>query len=235
MLRREIESWIKAGADYSAGLKLYVRMVGKGHPTIYILRKYSVSNHRTLVTALTMRAGIKAKSPEPIKDTSKENKAPEAPNKRKLRDDYSFLDNPNTPNELKILVSNKITAYKEFKAAHEKLFDCRDNKEELATARHIIENYIENYRIHKELHHYKNTGTVLGNHPIFEEFARLKSIATSGPIELMKQMKRLEHNIWRIQRYINSGDKPHLLFERQQKLASYNLELDRIKKQLGEE
>ena len=53
-------------------------------------------------------------------------------------------------------------------------------------------------------------------------------------VELFKQKKRVEHNIWRIKKLIDSGDKSHLHFQRLAKIKSYELELAEIKKVIGE-
>src|SRR5690606_10919836 len=116
------------------------------------------------------------------------------------RNDYTFLSDPATPNELKILVSNKINAYNEYKAAHAKLFENLTAGEEYANVRNLVENYIENHTIHQELSHYQKTRKILGNHPIFEEMKRLKKYRHTNSVELFKQKKRIEHNIWRIRR-----------------------------------
>lgn len=231
-LKNDIIQWLHQGAEFRAGLELYVKAVGRGHSTIYILRKYSLSNHEALITALSRRAGVQM--PEPPRLQAKEQSEPPDPPKKKLREDYTFLDDPKTPSELKILVSNKITAYNEYKKYHAKLFDCKSTQEELDVARHLVENYIENYTIHKELHHYRKNKTILGHHPIFEEMKRLKAFRSTSTRELLEKRHRIKHNIWRIQKLIDSGDKPYLLFQRQQKLALYKLELDQIEEVIGE-
>lgn len=230
-LKHDISQWLQNGAPFRPGLELYVKVVGRGHSTIYILRKYSLSNHSALITALSRRAGIQLEI-KPNRPQVPVKKAPDG--KRKIRQDYTFLDEPNTPQELKILVANKITAYNEYKKYHAKLFDCKSAQEELDVSSHLVENYIENHIIHKELHHYQRTKTILGHHPIFEEMKRLKTYRNTSTRELLKKHHRIKHNIWRIQKLIQEGDKPHLLFQRQQKLASYALELQQIETIMGE-
>lgn len=239
----KVNQWLQSGADYDAGLQLYVQAVGKGHPTIYILRKKKQTNYQLLVKSLCHRAGV----PEPNKkqnanrhhqnaksEQQKAESKSQTAKSKPLRQDYTFLSEPGTPNELKILVSNKITAYNEYKAAHAKLFDNLPPEEEYANVRTLVENYIENHTIHQELAHYQQTRTILGKHPIFEEIKRLKKYRHTNSVELFKQKKRVEHNIWRIKKLIDSGDKPHLRVERLAKIKSYELELAEIKKVIGE-
>lgn len=233
-LKTEIEKWLQAGSDYQAGLKIYVRVVGKGHPTIYVFRNYTEQNHKTLITSLAKRAGVPTYPVKPTNTPKKENNPTEAVKKPKLRSDFEFLDDPSTPAELKILVSNKITAYKAFKKGHEKLFDCNDHREELNNARDVVENFIENFKIHQELHYYKVNKKILGKHPIFEEIKRLKRFRNTSTVDLMIRKRNVEHNIWRVKRQIAKGDKPHLNFIRNQKLEMYQVELAELNKVIGE-
>ena len=220
----QVTQWLQSGADYDAGLQLYVRAVGKGHPTIYILRKKTPDNYDLLIKSLLHRAGIKTQS------VSKSTSIPPAPNTKKIRQDYTFLSEPGTPPELKILVSNKITAYHEYKAAHAKLFDCTTTDDELNTVRNLVENYIENHAIHQELSFYQKNQTVLGKHPIFEEMQRLKHFRNTSKVDLYKRKRNIEHNIWRIEKLIKEGKKPHLDFERRKKIQTYQQELTEIDK-----
>src|SRR5690606_34407985 len=135
-----------------------------------------------------------------------------------LRADYTFLSEPGTPPELKVLVSNKITAYHEYKAAHAKLFDCTTLDEDLNTVRNLVENYIENHAIHQELSHYQKNRSILGKHPIFEEMQRLKHFRNLSTVDLYKRKRNIEHNIWRIEKLIAEGKKPHLDFDRRRKI-----------------
>lgn len=233
----KVSQWLQSGADYDAGLQLYVQAVGKGHPTIYILRKKSEANYQLLVKSLRYRAGIDStiekENPRPsAKSVSSAVNTP-TPNK-KLRADYKFLSEPGTPNELKVLVSNKINAYHEYKSAHAKLFDNLTTDEEYANVRNLVENYIENYSIHQELAHYQKTKTILGKHPIFEEMKRLKKYRHTNSVELFKQKKRIEHNIWRIEKLIAEKKKPHLDFERRRKIEGYKQELEEVEKFIAE-
>src|SRR5690606_18049336 len=94
-LRQAIKDWLASGADYDTGLKHYVHAVGKGHPTIYILRKKSEANYKLLVKSLCHRAGIPlpTATPDPSPLTGQVSSDPA----KKLRNDYTFLSEPGTP------------------------------------------------------------------------------------------------------------------------------------------
>src|SRR5690606_15212366 len=127
----------------------------------YILRNKTSENYQLLIRSLTHRAGV-AVHPIHVKTDSPTTEITSLSPAKKLRQDYAFLSEPGTPPELKVLVSNKITAYHAYKASHVKLFDCTTVDDELNTVRNLVENYIENHAIHQELSFYQKTRKILG-------------------------------------------------------------------------
>ncbi len=232
-LKETVEKWIQSGADHDAGLDIYVKQVVSGHPTINILRKKTPANHQLLIKSLCYRAGIKISTAVGIAARPTTDNPPPA-KASKLRDDYAFLSEAGTPNEMKVLVSNKITAYHAYKAAHAKLFENLPADQEFANVRNLVENYIENHAIHRELSHYQKTRTILGKHQIFEEMKRLRTLRNTSIVELVKKKRRAEHNIWRLEKLIAEKKKPHLDFDRRRKIQAYQQELLEIKKVVGE-
>lgn len=114
----------------------------------------------------------------------------------KIRDEYPFLNDANCPNEFKILVADKITAWKEFAKnrealdmftilpdQHEEITEIQqeqiekfnalseDEKDEAyyLYAKSAVENFHLNSDIKAELDFYKETGKVLGDHPLLSD------------------------------------------------------------------
>lgn len=210
--------WIAFGANYQTGVQIYFQLVGEGDLSKNLFKRETTSSRDLLIRSLKFRASIPIEKNSPTK----------------IRDDFPYLHEQDTPNELKILVSNKITCYHNYREAHAKLFDCTSMEEEFFVVKNLVENYIENYKIHQELHYYKKHKVVLGNHPIFKDIKRLKDLRQTSPVELFKKKKNIEHNIWRIQKLIVEAKKPHLDFERKAKIAQYEIELQEIKNILKE-
>lgn len=151
----------------------------------------------------------------------------------KLREDWPFLEKPECPEELKILVAEKITAYHNYVNAHKKLFDCTSNEEQFKTAREVIENFTENRLIQRELEYYKKQNKVLGLHPKFKYLADMRKLRSMNVIELFQKKQKLEHNIWRIKSEVEKNDKPHLYHERVKSLKDKQAEIAEIDRLLN--
>ena len=152
----------------------------------------------------------------------------------KLRSDYPFLSRPGCPPELKILVSDRITAYHTFSEAWQQLFSCETDDDCFSVASRLIDAYLENRSIGDELDHYRDTGRVLGRHPIFARYAQLQRLKSASIKDLLKEQRKTRDNIWRVRSEMKRGDKPHLLEKRRAKLREYELKLLEINRLLGD-
>lgn len=125
----------------------------------------------------------------------------------KLRDQFPFLNNADCPKELKILVTDMFSLLDKYLAAHKDLFKDVSAEEINEAAANCVENYLENRAIWDELNHYKETGTVLGNHPIFDEIKREEEIRAMSIADLTKLYNNLKNYILRAEKEIK--DKPN--------------------------
>lgn len=211
---KEIRQWLDSGAEVQEGL----RLLNLYAPNRHLARLVSLAPSRykfLLVRTLTAK----------ISDAVPPAAAPVS-----FRDDWPFLQNADCPNELKILATDKITAYRNYVAAHEQLFNCTTLEECYATAKKVIENYIENRKIRSELAYYKEHSTVLGKHPIFDEMKHIAALRRLPVTELFRRKKNLEEAVWRIGNEIRKGTKPHLLENRAARLKSKRSELAELQR-----
>jgi hypothetical protein len=91
--------------------------------------------------------------------------APETVRKMiRLRERFPFLNSPDCPDELKILVADMLTAYGAYKAAFARLQELGDEESAKAAAdcETVVTEYIENREIWDELEYYKENGQILG-------------------------------------------------------------------------
>ncbi len=139
----------------------------------------------------------------------------------KLRDDFPFLFEPNCPDELKILVSDKITAFHNYTKAHERLFTAKDNSEMLVAVRDTVENFLNNRLIFAELDHYKKTGKLLKKHPYFKRKRRQEEIQKMSAGALAKLKEQLEMNIWRNKKLIDKEPGHRLTGDRLDRINDY--------------
>lgn len=137
-----------------------------------------------------------------------------------LRDEFPFLREANCPRVLKILVTDMVTAYDEYRKAHEDCFTAENEEQLLAYSKSTVENYLENRSIWEELNHFKETGEILGNHPIYEEMQELDEILKMNAADLAKEKKNLASAINRLKNQIEKGDKPDLNLSRNELIES---------------
>ena len=110
----------------------------------------------------------------------------------KLRDEYPFLNDENCPDVFKVLVSDKITAYKNYAALHAEALEATDEADaedklyELASE--AVKAFQLNIDIKDELDYYRDTeGKVLGKHP------KLKNMRIEQEIDEMSEADLIKH------------------------------------------
>ena len=111
-----------------------------------------------------------------------------------LREEFKFLNDKDCPNELKILVADKITVWKQYEAIQEQIVILNakevltaEEKESLSElAKDAVAAFEENQAIYEELNAYKETGKVLGKHPIFRKLQMEREVEEMTNEELFK-------------------------------------------------
>ena len=126
--------------------------------------------------------------------------------------------------ELEALASRKFTKYRAYVRLHRQLRDCTSLEDCAKVAGELVDNYIDNRLIWEELTWYKEHGSLLGKHPAFAEFRRRRELNNLPVKELVKRLRQVEMNIWRVKSELAKGDKPHLDATRRERLAGYEKE-----------
>lgn len=115
----------------------------------------------------------------------------------KIRDQYPFLNDPNCPDEYKILISDKITAWKEFAKNHSALIEGIDEDESegklYELAKSAVAEFQLNDDIRKELDFYKENGKVLGEHPKLENLKikqEIYELSEAGLVEMKNKANK---------------------------------------------
>ncbi len=162
----------------------------------------------------------------------------------KLRQAYPFLSEDDCPDELKILVADKQTAYEKYVAAHKALLVVvpegenataveMTEEEIFELAKTAVENFEVNQDIFAEMEHYKETGEILGEHPIFIKRKLQEGINAMTMADAAKRQSNLDHYIRRdgkaLEKAKNDKDKAKLT----KKIKNWKAELDLINAKLG--
>lgn len=152
----------------------------------------------------------------------------------RLRDRWPFLDEPDCPVELQALITRRITRYHEYSNLYPKLRDCQTLTECADVAGRLLDAYLDNQAIFREMEYYQKHRKVLGRHPFFRHYQQLSRLRSSTTSQLFREKQRTLDNIWRVKSEIRKGDKPHLDGKRRKRLEDYTLKLQEINNLLGE-
>lgn len=147
----------------------------------------------------------------------------------KLRKEFPFLGRKNCPDQLKILVADKITAYEDYVKGHEALYD---PEKILKVSGPTVEAFLNNRDIFAELNHYKETGQLLGKHPIFAQGSRIEEIRKMSVPELVKLKDSLTNNIDRTKKKIKDDPKHKETKNRKARVKEQEKELAEVKQLL---
>lgn len=123
---------------------------------------------------------------------SKYAEAPEPVRKMiRFREKYPFLNSPDCPDVLKILVADMFTAYGNYKAAHARLQVLGDADAATAAAdcETVVTEYLKNREIWDELEYYRENGVILGKAAKFREMEAAEDLSKISDVDLMGQLR----------------------------------------------
>jgi len=150
----------------------------------------------------------------------------------KLRDEFPFLNTKDCPDKFKILVADKLTAFKAFKEGREeikKLLELGATEEELyAMAVETVENFQLNLDIYDELNYYKEHGQILGKHPIFAEDMLTEKVNSYSTVELTKRQKNLRTYVSRDTKKLEKMEAGEDKVAFEEKLNEFKSELELV-------
>lgn len=123
---------------------------------------------------------------------SKYAEAPEPVRKMiRFREKYPFLNAPDCPDVLKILVADMFTAYGNYKAAHARLQVLGDADAATAAAdcETVVTEYLKNREIWDELEYYRENGAILGKATKFREMEAAEDLSKISDVDLIDQLR----------------------------------------------
>lgn len=218
----DIDRWLRSGAGADEGL----RLLDVYAPSRWLPRLVRASPRH----AYLLRGRLLPFAEESHGQGSRMSDALAGQARGGFRKRWPFLNERDCPAELKILAADLVTAWHAFVDGHERLYSCATAEGAFATARDVMENYMEYRRILSEFSYYKEHRQVLGKHPVFAERVRLAAIRGMTVSELFKKRENLLGAIWRIKSGIGKGDRPDLEPERLRRLEAKRRELEEVER-----
>lgn len=116
-------------------------------------------------------------------------------NSIKLREQFPFLKDDDCPRELKLLVSDLITAYDNLIENQPQLHKNLTQEKLSQIANSVKDNFIIRKEVFAELEFYKNNESLLGKHPLFARLKQEDEIKRMNADELSKKKANLINNI----------------------------------------
>jgi len=159
-----------------------------------------------------------------------------------IRVEFPFLNNKDCPDELKILVTDKITAWNFYLGCQYELARIESGEivetdlRKADLAKNAIDAFTENQKIYDELNAYQTTGKVLGLHPIFKKLQLTREVETMTNEELIKyksaSAKYFSDNKGLLAKAVKAKNETRVL-EIQNRVAEREVKLALVNKKLG--
>ena len=137
------------------------------------------------------------------------------------------------PDELKILIADRITAYYAYIEAHAKLFNPQGSDDFALQTKLVIDNYKENRLIFEELNHYKMHRLILGKHPVFDWFKRAQEIRSMRVGDVVRTRANTINMQGKLKRYIMKNPHHKNTGKRKESIATLNKVLQLTTQILG--
>jgi hypothetical protein len=156
-----------------------------------------------------------------------------------LRSQYPFLNDADCPNELKILIADKITHYHAYRSAHTQLEKIKDGSlvvppaKETKIAAAAVHHFEAGEAIGVELDHYKEKKELLGKHPIFNQLALQREVESLTQDELLSFVKNTPSYISKNNKKLKEATSEKRIAELQEALNDRNAKLALVNKKLG--
>lgn len=225
-MRKEIINYLKGPRPWADGVALYLKY---GHNLMlrktFMHRMETADLRVTLIEELRKLAGLSATELSQLKrqasqgtEKTNETEAKKAqveasPTVKKIirfREKFKFLDKPDCPDELKVLVSDMFTAVGKYKDAHAKLAampDDADLAEAGRLAEECVENYLANREMWEELEYYQEHGEVLGKCAKLRALKEAQDIAALDDLELTRRYSSAQANTSKQRKRLKEAEK----------------------------
>lgn len=216
--KQEIIAYLSGPRNYTEGVRLYER---HGHNRMY-KRRFALEDteftRALLAEELRKLAGLSeaefkrlprlakmaaptSVSAQPVPESGKQYaEAPEVVSKMtRFREKYSFLNRPDCPDILKVLVNDMFAAYDTYKTAFAHLQTIPDETiaEAATEAEKVVTAYLTNREIRDELEHYRTTGEILGKAAKFRELEKAEpaeDLTALSDLDLVKKLNSARTN-----------------------------------------
>lgn len=228
-MKKEIIAYMQGRRDYRQGVALYQKYGFNLRLKKQFAHDENATLQAILLEELRKLAGItdrelrfmKRKAGRPSADKKPKTEAPESTDaemrpttetQRKIigfRNKFPFLNQPDCPDELKILVADMFTAYGKYKEALGRLSDLKDEDTDEAAqlCKTAVEEYLKNRDIWAELEYYKENGRILGKAAKLKEMEAAEDYSSLSDLDLLKKYNSAMANVSKRRKALETAEK----------------------------
>lgn len=251
----DLKQWLdNPTRDYYVGVKLYekygddLRLKIRVFPSGPMISNQKILQYELQKVYDGSAKNVKNKAPEskPIQAVAEEKPADQTEEKPQtrvpipestegfLRKEFPKIQFGSLPNELKILVVDRIALYHAANAAREAKFEAISDEERLKLNTEEIQSRIKNDEIWAELNHYQETGEILGKHPLFERYRFAEKLKGLTKESLIKMKKNFPPSVSKVKKAIReAGDNAELVLKKNALLEKYEWQEKEVDRMLG--
>lgn len=157
-----------------------------------------------------------------------------------LREEFSFLNDKDCPEVFYIVVGKKISTYKAWQEAQQKMVaieakEVEATGEELEALAKLAESsFRENQELYDELNYYAQTGEILGKHPLFRESIAKREVEAMT-LEQLSKFRNSSAKFFSVQKkkLIDCKDNAKKLAEINRNIEDRKYKLSLVNAKLG--
>ncbi len=222
-MKEAIIQYLSGPRPYQAGVDIYntygrnpmLKAAFQSKPESALLRETLFEELRKLagLSEISFRL-LKRQTYQQALDIAKPDTAPEAliilptdkstpvsPTVEKVirfRERFPFLNQPDCPDVLKVLVSDMFTAHDIYVKSYRELTDMPDDtgaEIALSIAKTTVENLLKNQQMWAELEYYRDKGELKGEHPMIAAYLESKALLSKSDLEVEKLRTNASSNV----------------------------------------
>lgn len=256
-MKQEIIVWFETSRKFNTGKVLYRKYgMNKAYARMFNMSGATKVNLDILIEEFRLMAGLSfvelnAILKKPIKKATVEPKAEIVTNELskketktvplaeiksnpqlRVRAEFPFLNDPKCPDELTLMVGHKMAAYYGYKNGHPMLSEASTEQEQFEAVRQVVESYIVNQSLYKELNYYKKFHKILGEDKFFDKLNLLNAFAKLSTEELVKKKDNLSKYILRDEDNLRDPKKEHLRLKTSKRIDQRRWELKEVEEML---
>lgn len=239
---RGVELYNKYGDDVRLKLRVFPQGHFEGNQKLlhYELEKI-VQRVNAPKDSYLVSKNVQEEKPEEIQPASEQPTEPEKvlvpvveTTEGYLRKEFPNINYETLPDQLKILVVDRIALFNKAQHARRQMFEADNDDQRGKWARIQAESHIANRAIWEELNYYNESGKILGEHPAFARMKEMERLQAMTKEQLYKKKKNFAPSISKANKAMReAGDNEEIIARQKMLLEKYAWQEKEVDRLLG--